>query len=158
VKSLINPYDGELGEIAELLLEVETFHHERGWDNSATTLYTVTRSAGVCRYLLDYDVNATSTAPVAHLLVTEAWMHTFTGRAQWNAETRRYADIPGSQECRFAAAVVGEDTIRLRRIRGCAPEFVAEEELLGEALMTSLRSIHQATVTLYRLPAPLAGL
>lgn len=36
-----HPYEGELGELAELLIDLEQDHHDDGWDSRLPTLYRV---------------------------------------------------------------------------------------------------------------------
>jgi len=143
---VINPYVETPEGLAELLLDAERFHHERGWDNTPTTVYVVgPRALTGGRFGLNLTV--LREAPVAHLLVTEGWMRTFASRAHCDAEPRRFADILDSRECRFAIAVTGDAVLRLQRVRGQAPEWV--DETVGGTLVASLRAVHQATCELY---------
>jgi hypothetical protein len=148
---------GVLGEVADVLIDAEQWHHEQGWDNTPPTLYGVCRSpegkyevvaarlgrftdlgpadelaliATIAENLRLGDVLTTAYPhpPVAHMVTAEGW-----ARGQWvgtnddELDDRPLADIPGSVEMRFGVAVVGVRCVLLERTRGVEPRMITDE-------------------------------
>lgn len=161
-----HPYTGLVGDMADLLAEVESHqHHGMGWDNTPPTLYGVIAAPGRSWALLAFELGDHGPpaaelellasgletgelppfpgAPVAFFLIAEGW-----GRVASTIEEgdpRQFADIPGSIEARYAIGVVGDLTITVCRLRGEEPVFMTEDEWsFGGDMIGALRRIHAA--------------
>lgn len=171
----MHSYTGPLGEVADLLVATEARHHDKGWDGDPV-LYRVGRSMQgftvsplVLGQLIgrpaDEELDMLAIAaqlpesaaidrktfpdpPVAHLLVMETWMRVFASTRDRQAEMRRYADIPGSVECRLAIAAMGTHTLWLVRLRDKPPGFLPESAA-SEPMVDCLVRLHQATLRQY---------
>lgn len=185
-----HPYGGLLGEIADLLAALEGDHHLAGWDNMPPTLYRVHRHNGrlqvqgarlglmgihprdELRALADaadepqlaaFMESSSTSPPLAHLLIMEAWMRVYEAgvdEAQVDADARRrFADLPGSFESRQGTAMVGKRFITLCRKRN-EPPFFGDLQFANAvdkkaSMGISLRDLHQRIARHWRQPVGL---
>jgi hypothetical protein len=101
--------------------------------------------AGVATVLSGYPGR-----PFIHLLVMEAWGRQFSGPAERAAETRMFADIPGSVELRTGIAIHGDTRVSLTRRRGTDPVLtVLPDAVDGGGMPSSLCRIHHRVTEAY---------
>ncbi|MPZ66229.1 MAG: hypothetical protein GEU83_12170 [Pseudonocardiaceae bacterium] len=110
-----------------------------------------------------------SSAPVAHILIHEAWMYSsaievddVTGLEEEIAG-RRLADVPGSVEIRLAVAVLGRHRLVVRRVRGEEPMLLHADknspvgiEFAG-LLMEALIAVDRAAKRAYLAAKPMTN-
>jgi len=150
--TITHSHRGLLGEIIDLLIQLEADHHAAGWDNSPPRVYRASRGKhgqldidrvrlgirGIdARTEFGYMAAAVQQAtgseliesifdgtPLAHLLVFESWQHASRTVEEHKADRRSLADVPGSFEARCGIAVIGKQTMAVNRIRDEEPVLV----------------------------------
>ena len=152
--NITHTHSGVLGEITDLLIQLELEHHYRGWDNTPPSLYRVGRNntgeldiirahlgmleglhprvelarmAGAVRQrpaMAELIEAHFDGPPLAHLLIFESWQHGSRTPEEHEADPRSLADVPGSFEARCGIAVIGKTLMAVNRIRGEQPVLV----------------------------------